>query len=108
MRKNFMLRGAAGPKKSLAFSKYRHIPKYEESMALVTAERDRMLDLIHEASSGESTPEGLIAEIARNAADMCVSFDEALYLRWRYCRDQMNARQRIAALRDRIGAGGGA
>lgn len=94
----------AGPKRRPAFSAYRHIPRYAETMERVEAERDQMLGLIAEASGGTNL-ELVVSEIARNATDNCVSFDEALYLRWRYCREQQDARERIAALRVRIGAG---
>jgi hypothetical protein len=89
----------AGPKRRPAFSAYRHIPRYVETMERVEAERDQMLGFVAAATGGAPL------EIARNAADNCVSFDEALYLRWRYCRKQQDARERIAALRVRIGAG---
>jgi hypothetical protein len=106
MRRTLDYFNPAGPQKRPAFSGYRHIPNYVKSMELVEAERDKMLDLVLKVSGCDATRDRVVAEIARNAAGMCVSFDEALYLRWRYCRDQQEARERIAALRARIGAGG--
>lgn len=106
MRRTISYFDPIGSRKRLAFSSYRHIPNYERSMEQVEAERDRMLDLILGASGSDATPEGVLSEISRIASEICVSFDEALYLRWRYCRDQQDARERIAALRARIRASG--
>ena len=106
MRRTLSYFDPARPRRRPAFSGYRHIPNYKKAMELVEVERDRMLDLVMRASGGDATPEGVASEIARLASEICVSFDEALYLRWRYCRDQQDARERIAALRARIGVGG--
>lgn len=82
-----------------AFSSYRHIPHYRKTMERVEAEREQMLAFILETSDKATSVDQVVAEIASSASSLSVSFDEALFFKWRYCRNLHEACERIAALR---------
>lgn len=82
-----------------AFSSYRHIPNYRKTMERVEAEREQMLAFILAVSGEQTSVNQVISEIASSASSLSVSFDEALFFKWRYCRNLHEACERIAARR---------
>lgn len=81
-----------------AYSSYRHIPNYRETMERVELERDQMLAFISSVSGDHISVDHVVAEIASSASSLCVSFDEALFFKWRYWRNFHEACEQAAAL----------
>lgn len=81
-----------------AFGGYRRIPHYTETMRCVEAERDQMISFISSVSGERKSVEQIVSEIASSASSLCVSFDEALFFKWRYWRNFNEACKQAATL----------
>jgi hypothetical protein len=77
------------------FNQYRHIPNYQKTMERVASERDQMLAFLLTVSDEHTTLEQLVTEIGRSATALRVSFDEALFFKWRYFQNLQKACEMI-------------
>jgi predicted O-linked N-acetylglucosamine transferase (SPINDLY family) len=85
----------------MQWKSYRHIPHYQKTLTKVKNERNEMLALVLQISSDHTDLQQVVNEIAQTANNLSVSFDEALFYKWRYYKNLQNAMNLIELAEDK-------